>query len=76
MILYYIDESGTGLKDRRSPYFVLSAMAIPPESNPEIDRRVLGLKQRLIDWARPEDFELKGRDLHRGDKLFSHQKWE
>lgn len=76
MILYYIDESGTGLKDRRSPYFILSAMAIPAELNPEVDRRVLELKRRLINWARPEDFEIKGRDLRRGDKLFSNQKWE
>ncbi len=28
MILVYLDESGTGLKDLRSPFFVLAAIAV------------------------------------------------
>ena len=33
------------------------------------------LKRRLVSWAKPEDFEIKGRDLRRGDKLFVGQDW-
>lgn len=29
MHLFYIDESGTGLGDNQSPYFVMVAMAVP-----------------------------------------------
>ena len=31
MILFYIDESGTGLKDRRTPYFVLATIGFPTD---------------------------------------------
>ncbi len=76
MILFYIDESGTGLKDRQSPYFVLSAVAIPSQNSREIDAQVIALKRRLVSWAKPEDFEIKGRDLRRGDKFFRGLDWE
>lgn len=76
MILFYIDESGTGLKDKQSHYFVLSATAIPAKDAQMIDEQVVTLKQDLISWAKPEDFEIKGRDLRRGDKLFRNQNWE
>jgi len=76
MWLFYIDESGTGLKDSQSPYFVLAATAIPAESWAEVDSRVAALKRRMISWAKPEDFEIKGRDIRRGEKLFRGQNWE
>ena len=76
MILLYIDESGTGLKDRQSPYFVLSALAVPSQNSREIDAQVISLKRQLVSWAKPEDFEIKGRDLRRGDKLFRGLDWE
>ncbi|MBP8124617.1 MAG: DUF3800 domain-containing protein, partial [Caldilineaceae bacterium] len=63
MILFYIDESGTGLKDKQSPYFVLSATAIPADAEQEMAARVIALKRELVRWAKPEDFEIKGRDL-------------
>ncbi|MBP7963684.1 MAG: DUF3800 domain-containing protein [Caldilineaceae bacterium] len=76
MILFYIDESGTGLKDKQSPYFVLSATAIPADAEQEMAARVIALKRELVRWAKPEDFEIKGRDLRRGEKLFSSLDWE
>jgi len=76
MILFYIDESGTGLKDRQSPYFVLSAVAVPSENSRGMDAQVIALKRQLVSWAKPEDFEIKGRDLRRGDKFFRGLDWE
>jgi len=76
MWLFYIDESGTGLKDRQTPYFVLAATAIPADAWAEVDSKVATLKRRMISWAKPEDFEIKGRDIRRGEKLFRGQNWE
>lgn len=76
MWLFYIDESGTGLKDRQTPYFVLAATAFPADAWADVDSKVAMLKQRMISWAKPEDFEIKGRDLRRGEKLFRGQNWE
>jgi hypothetical protein len=70
MMLFYIDESGTGLRDPNSPYFVLSATAIAVRDWKTVDAGVATLKRRMVSWAKPEDFEIKGRDLRRGEKLF------
>jgi hypothetical protein len=75
MILFYIDESGTGLDDKQTPFFVLSAVAIDAKDWITIDSRVTALKRRLVSWAKPEDFEIKGRDLRRGEKLFKSMAW-
>ncbi|HEY0604273.1 MAG TPA: DUF3800 domain-containing protein, partial [Herpetosiphonaceae bacterium] len=75
MLLFYIDESGTGLGDIRSPYFVIAAIAIPAIEWRLIDSQVTALKRRLISWAKPEDWEIKGRDLRRGEKFFRNYKW-
>ena len=76
MILYYIDESGTGLKDYRSPYFVLSAIAVPVEVNQSLNLAITDLKRELVSWAKPEDFEIKGRYLRQGDNVFKSLDWE
>lgn len=76
MILFYIDESGTGLKDRQSLYFLLSAVAVPSEKSRAVDAQVIAIKRQLVSWAKPEDFEIKGRDLRRGDKFFRGLDWE
>lgn len=76
MLHFYVDESGTGLGDHRSPYFLLAAIGIPASAWREIDAQVLALKRRLVSWAKPEDFEIKGRDLRRGEKFFKGQSWE
>lgn len=75
MILIYIDESGTGLGDTKSPFFLLAAVAIPASKWSLVDSQVSALKRRLISWAKPEDLEIKGRDMRRGDKLFKGLDW-
>ncbi len=75
MLLFYIDESGTGMGDKQTPFFVLAAVAIPVDQWQLIDAQITGLKRRMIGWAKPEDFEIKGRDMRRGEKLFKGQDW-
>ncbi len=76
MILFYIDESGTGLGDKQTPFFILAAVAIHVRDWQEVDSRVANIKRRLVSWAKPEDFEIKGRDMRRGDKFFRGQNWK
>lgn len=75
MQLFYIDESGTGLADERSPFFVLSAVSIPVQHWHTVDSQVAALKRRLVGWAKPEDYEIKGRDIRRGERFFKNQSW-
>ncbi|OIO88080.1 MAG: hypothetical protein AUK03_16955 [Anaerolineae bacterium CG2_30_64_16] len=75
MLLFYIDESGTGLEDKQTPFFALAAVAIPADQWQSVDSRTTTLKRRLVSWAKPEDFEIKGRDLRRGEKLFKNLDW-
>lgn len=75
MILFYIDESGTGLGDKGSPFFVLSATGIPAQDWKTVDNQIVALKRRLVGWAKPEDFEIKGRDMRRGEKFFRRMNW-
>lgn len=75
MLLFYIDESGTGLRDNKTPFFVLAAVAIPVDKWPLIDSEMSTLKRRLVPWAKPEDYEIKGRDMRRGEKFFKGQDW-
>jgi len=75
MLLFYIDESGTGLGDTRTPFFVLAAVAIHVHDWQTVDVQITSLKRRLISWAKPEDFEIKGRDMRRGEKFFKGQNW-
>jgi len=37
MILFYIDESGTGLKDPQSPHFLLAGVAVEAQAWPKVD---------------------------------------
>ncbi len=75
MILFYIDESGTGLKDPRSPYFILAALSVPISAWQQLDRDIANLKHQIVGYAKPEDWEIKGRELRRGEKLFRTLKW-
>jgi Protein of unknown function (DUF3800) len=65
MILFYMDESGTGLGDTQTPFFLLAAAAIPTAAWQTVDSQVTALKRRLVGWAKPEDYEIKGRDIRR-----------
>lgn len=75
MLHFYIDESGTGLGDKRSPYFVLATAAIPTTALATVDEQINQFKRRLIPFAEPEDFELKVRELRRGDRFFRSMPW-
>lgn len=75
MLLFYIDESGTGLEDRRTPFFVLSAFSIPASVCRLLDQKVVDLKRQFFPWAKPEDFEIKGRDIRRGDQFYKNLAW-
>jgi hypothetical protein len=75
MRIFYIDESGTGLRQRDTPYFVLASLGLPADRWSDLDRAVVELKRYLIPWAKPEDFELKGRALRRGEGMFRSLDW-
>lgn len=72
---FFIDESGTGLRDKRSPYFVLAATVIPAQELAIIDEQINDFKRRLVPFANPEDFEFKVRELRRGERLFRNLPW-
>lgn len=76
MLLFYIDESGTGLEDKRTPYFVLSAFSISAPTCRLLDQQIVDLKRRIFPWAKPEDFEIKGRDIRRGEKFYKNLRWD
>lgn len=75
MLLFYFDESGTGLKDNRSNFFLLCAVAVKSTDWNSIDNNINTLKRNILPWAKPEDFEIKGRDIRRGEKLFKAYNW-
>lgn len=75
MLHFYIDESGTGLRDKRSAYFVLAATIVPAKELAVVDERVNALKRKLIPFAEPEDYEFKIRELRRGERLFRGVPW-
>lgn len=66
---HYIDESGTGVKDPRARHFVLASIAIDERDYSDVDVSVNEFKRRLFPSAKPEDFEIKGRDLRRSEKF-------
>jgi hypothetical protein len=41
-----------------------------------VEEAIYQLKRELIQYARPDDWELKGRDLRRGDGLFRALTWD
>ncbi len=76
MFLFYIDESGTGLKSRESKYFILASICIHVDHWTDFYSQINSFKQQLISWAKPEDWELKGRHLRRGEEFFKSFSWE
>lgn len=75
MVLFYIDESGTGIGKGQTPFFILTSIAIPATEWQAIDFEIAKLKRSLIHWTAPEDFEIKGRDLRQGQNLFDKWHW-
>jgi hypothetical protein len=76
MILFYIDESGTGLKDNQSASFILAGVAIHAEDWKNVDTEFNKLKQSLISFSEPDDWEIKGRDIRQGKNFFIKMSWE
>jgi hypothetical protein len=76
MFLFYIDESGTGLKSQESKYFILASICIHVDDWANFYDQINSFKQQLISWAKPEDWELKGRHLRRGEEFFKSFAWE
>lgn len=54
---------------------MLASVAIPVDKWSLIDSETNALKRRLVPWAKPEDYEIKGRDMRRGEKFFRGQDW-
>ena len=75
MKLFYIDESGTSLGDMASPFFILAAAGIDSTQAQMVDREISSLKRRLMPYLRAEDWEIKGRDMRRGEPPYNQQSW-
>lgn len=76
MKFFYIDESGTGFKDVNSPYFLLAAFSIDVGNWKDLDGQFIQMKRNVFPYMKPEDFEIKGRDIWRGDKVFKNFPWD
>lgn len=75
MILFYVDESGTGWNDRQTRYFILSSVAIEGAEWHMVEREITLFKRQIFSWAKPADWEIKGRDLRRGENFFAALSW-
>ncbi|MEA5499833.1 DUF3800 domain-containing protein [Limnoraphis robusta Tam1] len=72
MILFYIDEGGTGWKDEQSEYFFLCALAIHSRFLREIETEFFNFKQSIVQSKQPDEWELKGRDIWQGLSQFKN----
>lgn len=75
MLLFYVDESGTGLSDKKLDYFILASVAIHIDSCSEMYRNVSSLKRRIFPYLKPEDWEIRGRNIRQGDDAFKKKTW-
>lgn len=76
MYLCYTDESSTGLKQRKQPFFTLASVAVHHDDWHTLDQAVIEYKRQWVTWAEPEDFELKARDIRHGHGVFRGLEWE
>lgn len=72
MILFYIDEGGTGWKDEQSKYFFLCALAIHSRFLREVETEFFNFKQSIVKNKQPDEWELKGRDIWQGLEEFKN----
>lgn len=75
MFLFYVDESGTYLNDNQTNFFVLAAIAIADENSSQLEREIRSFKQEIFKKRKPEEWELKGRDLYQGLEVFKGYNW-
>ncbi|NEQ67085.1 MAG: DUF3800 domain-containing protein [Symploca sp. SIO1B1] len=76
MILFYIDESGTGWRDKETNFFFLVSFAAPVQQWLQIDREFLSFKRSVRPNSKPEEWELKGREIWQGVGKFKKVKRE
>lgn len=76
MYFIYVDESGTGLADKRTSIFTLGAVLVEDRDLERLDQEMKSLKRAIFPYAKPEDWEIKARDIRRGEKLFKGMNWE
>jgi hypothetical protein len=69
-ILFYVDEGGTGWSDPTTNLFFLASFAIHIQHWSQMDREVSALKKEILSRREPEGWELKGRDIWRGEDSF------
>jgi hypothetical protein len=71
-----VDESGTGLSDKKLNYFILAGVAIHIDSCSEMYRSISSLKRNIFPYLKPEDWEIRGRNIRQGDDAFRRKTWE
>ncbi|MEQ8465408.1 DUF3800 domain-containing protein [Coleofasciculus sp. E1-EBD-02] len=76
MILFYIDEGGTGWKDTQTNFFFLVSFAIPAQNWFQMDSIILSFKKGILSGGQLENWELKGRDIWQGLGKFKKVKRE
>ncbi|MBD2302624.1 DUF3800 domain-containing protein [Nostoc sp. FACHB-190] len=76
MLLFYVDESGTCSKDDQTNFFVLASVAISEHDSSQIHTKVLSLKQSIFPSKDHDTWELKGREIYRGEGTFKKHKLE
>ena len=75
-ILFYVDEGGTTWNDKQTNFFFLASFAIHVQDWSQMDREIPALKKELLSGRKPEDWELKGRDIWQGLGSFKNCKQE
>jgi hypothetical protein len=68
----YIDESGDVGFDPTQHFFVLAALVIRVDQCRAIQEKLTKLKQEYFPAIRPEDIEIKGRNIEQAKKFFAH----
>lgn len=76
MFLFYVDESGTCSNDNQTNFFVLAAIGIADEYSSQLNREIRSFKQAIFKTRKPEEWELKARDIYQGLGLFKGYKWD
>jgi hypothetical protein len=77
MFIFYIDESGTNLSDKvKKDYFILASVAVHVNDCSRMFDRVSSLKQQIFPYLKPEDWEIRGRNIRQGTAPFKQKNWE
>jgi len=72
----YIDESGAAGFDPVQHFFVIAALIIKVDQCRMMQEKLTKLKQEYFPAIRPEDIEIKGRNIEQAKKFFKHISFE